>query len=175
MTVMPHLIILTGVAGSGKTTIGKALARRLDYPFYDADDFHPPQNVTKMARGEALNEDDRQPWLARLHTLLASLHARDESGVLACSALKAAYRRQLAQNLPGVCFVYLHGDPDLIFERLKARPGHYMSETMLQSQFDALQPPAPDEALHVDIDASVPTIVTAIVAELPHACPPGTP
>lgn len=163
------LIILTGVAGSGKTTIGKALARRLGYAFYDADDFHPPQNIAKMARGEPLDDADRAPWLHRLHRHLQALHSAGESAVLACSALKAAYRRRLSHGLPTVRFVYLHGDHDLIFARLQARQGHYMSETMLQSQFDALEPPAPHEALHVDIDAPVEAIVDQIIEALESA------
>lgn len=160
------ILILTGVAGSGKTTIGRALAHRLDVPFYDGDDFHPPQNVAKMARGEPLDDADRAPWLARLHELLAGLSVRHEQAVIACSALKKTYRQQLAQDLPGITFVYLQGSFDLIHARLRARRDHYMSAAMLRSQFEALEPPAPGEAIVVHIDDSVESIVESIVATL---------
>jgi gluconokinase len=169
MTAPPHLIILTGVAGSGKTTIGKALARRLDYRFYDGDDFHSPQNVAKMARGDALDDADRGPWLARLHALLVDLHARNESAVIACSALKNVYRQRLTRDLPDVTLVYLKGSFELIHSRLQARDDHFFDPTLVQSQFDALEPPAPHEALHVDIDTTIEAIVAAIIEKLPGA------
>lgn len=160
------ILILTGVAGSGKTTIGRALAHRLDVPFYDGDDFHPPQNVAKMTRGEPLDDADRAPWLARLHELLAGLSARHEQAVISCSALKRVYRQQLAQDLPNVTFIYLQGNFDLIYARMRARRDHYMSAAMLQSQFEALEPPTTDEAIVVHIDDSVEAIVENIVATL---------
>jgi gluconokinase len=163
---MLPILLLNGVAGSGKTTIGRALARHLDVPFYDGDDFHPPQNVAKMARGEPLDDADRAPWLARLHELIAGLHARNKPAVIACSALKKAYRRQLARDLPNVAFVHLQGSFDLIHAHLRARQDHYMGAAMLRSQFDALEPPAPHEAIIVSIDDSVETIVHRILAAL---------
>lgn len=169
-TGQPRVVILTGVAGSGKTTIGKALAQRLGCPFYDADDFHPPQNIAKMSRGEPLDDADRAPWLQRLHTLLKTLREKNQPAVLACSALKADYRRRLSQGLDNICFVYLHGDFDLIFARLQGRRNHYMSAAMLQSQFNALEPPAPREALLVDVDAPLESIVNHIIDALPHSC-----
>lgn len=163
---MPPILILTGVAGSGKTTIGQALARRLDYPFYDGDDFHPPQNIAKMARGEPLDDADRAPWLARLHECIANLHAQNKPAVIACSALKKAYRRQLARDLPNITFVYLQGSFQLIHARLRARRDHYMSAEMLRSQFDDLEPPAPGEAITVHIDDTVENVVKRICATL---------
>lgn len=172
MTADDTIIIVTGVAGSGKTTIGVALAQCLGCPFYDADDFHPPSNIAKMARGEPLDDADRLPWLERLHQLLCRLKEENQSAVLACSALKEIYRRRLAAGLDGVFYVYLHGPFDLIFSRLQEREGHYMSAAMLQSQFEALEPPARGEALYANVDAPIDDIIARIVAHLPN---PGEP
>ena len=142
---MTSVYVVMGVSGSGKTTVGQALARALDCPFYDADDFHPPENVAKMAGGVPLTDADRAPWLARLHKLLADHVQRKQTAVLACSALKEAYRERLRRGLSGVRFIYLQGDFDLIRERMQARENHYMKAEMLQSQFDALEPPPQHE------------------------------
>lgn len=157
------VFVLMGVSGSGKTTIGKALAQKLGCSFYDGDDFHPPENVAKMANGIPLNDADRRPWLARLHDLIAEYEARGETAVLACSALKKQYRDQLRMGNETIRFIFLYGSFDTIWQRMQTRPGHYMKADMLQSQFDALEAPDPTEALQIDIANSVAQIVTAIL------------
>jgi gluconokinase len=157
------LIVVMGVSGAGKTTIGAALAAALGAHFLDADDFHPPENVAKMRAGRPLDDSDRAPWLARLHDALAARAAAGQSVVMACSALKAAYRGTLARDLD-VRFVHLAGTRELIEARLAARRGHYMPRGLLDSQFAALE--APDDALTVDIDATPDAIVDRIRAAL---------
>lgn len=133
-------IILFGVTGSGKTTIGQKLANELNWQFYDADDFHPAANVEKMRQGIPLNEEDRKPWLQRLRELASSCIRQGQGAVLACSALREAYRLYL-QTDDSVKFVFLKGDYTLIQGRLSKRVGHYMNPNLLQSQFDALEEP----------------------------------
>ncbi len=163
---MNRIIILTGVSGSGKTTVGRALARRLGYPFYEGDDFHPPQNIAKMAGGIPLDDADRAPWLDSLHALIAGIAARGESAVLACSALKEKYRERLARGVENVCFVYLYGSFDLIRARILAREEHYFEASMLRSQFEALEPPASGEAISVSVHDTVEGVVDRIKAAL---------
>lgn len=144
------IIVLMGVSGSGKTTVGKALSRQLGWTFVDADDFHPVANVEKMHRGEPLTDEDRRPWLTAIHQRLLEAAQRGENVVLACSALKHAYRDYLQHEEPEhISFVYLHGSEELIRQRLAARTGHFMNPTLLHSQFEALE--APDDAIEVDI------------------------
>ena len=159
-----RIIIIMGVASSGKTTVGKALAARLGWDFYDADDFHPPANIEKMAGGIPLTDADRLPWLASLHDLIASRLASARPAVLACSALKESYRQALLAGNPGVQMVYLKGDYDLLLARIQDRSGHYMKPAMLQSQFEALEEPS--DALIVDISLSVAAQVDHITAAL---------
>lgn len=149
-----------GVSGSGKTRVGKALAEKLGWDFYDADDYHPPENVARMARGIPLDDSDRAPWLAALHDLISSSLRAGKPGVLACSALKEGYRRQLLEGNEGVLVVYLRGIYDLIWSRLEKRTGHFMKPQMLKSQFEALEEPA--NALTVDIAKPVDDIVQEI-------------
>ena len=160
----PHFIILMGVSGSGKTSVGKALAEYLGWDFYDADDFHPPENVAKMTNGIALNDSDRAPWLAALHDLIAASLQADRSGVLACSALKARYRQQLLDGNDRVQVVYLRGSYDLIWSRMAERKEHYMKPHMLKSQFAELEQPM--DALTIDISKPVNDIVREIVSKL---------
>jgi gluconokinase len=156
------IIVVMGVSGSGKTTVGRALAERLGWRFRDADDFHPPANVAKMAAGTPLTDDDRWPWLDRLADELRRVLASGGNAVLACSALKQAYRDRLARA-GDVRFVHLVGDFDTIAARLAARQHRYMPATLLQSQFAALEPPV--DALDVDVrepvDAQVATVRAA--------------
>jgi gluconokinase len=149
-----------GVSGCGKTTIGKALAAKLGWDFYDADDFHTPENINKMANGIPLTDDDRAPWLASLHTLIASCRKENRPGVLACSALKEHYRQLLLADNQGVQLVFLKGDYDLIWSRMISRPGHYMKLEMLKSQFDALDEPT--NGLVINVSLSVDEIVDQI-------------
>lgn len=154
------IVVVMGVSGAGKTTIGRLLAERLGCPFLDADEFHPPENVAKMAAGTALSDEDRWPWLRGLNEKLKAA----ESAVLACSALKESYRQQLSQGIPGCRFVYLRGDIELIRERLGARRHRYMPASLLDSQFAALEPPC--DAIEVDIREDAPRCVAAIAARL---------
>jgi len=148
-----------GVCGCGKSTVGAALAREVGWPFLDADDFHPAANVEKMSRGEPLTDEDRWPWLDRIAGELSVILARGGHAVLACSALKAAYRERIARA-GDVRFVHLHGDYEKIAARLAARQHRYMPPSLLASQFAALEPPA--DALRVDVGDSVDAQVAAI-------------
>lgn len=161
---MPAAIILMGVAGSGKSTIGQALADALGWPFYDGDDFMPEANVAKMANGTPLTDADRFPWLDILRSLIAEKIASGESLVLACSSLKKMYRERLRNGNPEITFVHLSGEYDLIKTRLEARPGHYMKAGMLQSQFEALE--SPQDAIVVDVSESVEEIVAEVLKQL---------
>lgn len=156
------VFIIMGVSGCGKTTVGKLLAQQLDAPFYDGDDFHPPENIAKMSSGQPLNDDDRKPWLDRLHAWMKRYVEGGKTAVFACSALKKAYRDRLRGNLDAVQFVHLEGDFDLIWQRMQAREGHYMKAGMLQSQFDTLETPSKVEALIVSIELSPTEIVNTI-------------
>jgi gluconokinase len=162
------IVVLMGVCGSGKTTIGRALATSLGWPFHDADDFHPPANVAKMAAGIALTDDDRWPWLDRIVDALGKAGADKGNAVLACSALRQVYRDRLARA-GNVRFVFLKGDAATIAERLAARSHKYMPASLLPSQFAALEEPA--DALVVDIRADPEAQVAAIRdgLELPAA------
>jgi len=157
------VVVLMGVAGSGKTTVGRLLAERTGATFYDADDFHPHANVEKMRGGVPLTDEDRMPWLEALRTLVASCLERGERAVLACSALKEEYRERLQVD-ERVRVVYLKGDYELIEQRLKNRSGHFMKREMLDSQFDALEEPS--RALHVEVAARPEEIVEAIKERL---------
>jgi len=159
-----RFFIVMGVSGCGKSSVGEALAQKLEWDFYDADDFHPPENVAKMASGTPLNDSDRAPWLATLHDLISSSLKADRPGVLACSALKEHYRQQLLDGNPDTQIVYLKGSYELIWSRMEKRQDHYMKPHMLQSQFEALEEPI--DAFTVDISMSVEDIVQQITSEL---------
>jgi gluconokinase len=158
---LTRFILVMGVAGSGKTFIGKALANQLGWDFYDADDFHPPSNIAKMASGAPLNDDDRTPWLIALHQLISACLKENRPGVLACSALKEKYRQILLGDQTNVQIVYLKGSYELIRSHLAGRAEHFMKPEMLQSQFVALEEPA--DALTMDISLPVDEIVGKII------------
>ncbi|MEM7174446.1 MAG: gluconokinase [Chlamydiota bacterium] len=157
------IIILMGVAGSGKTAVGQALARALGFDFVEGDELHSAENRTKMSAGIALDDQDRMPWLAAIAMRIRDYLDQKRGLVVSCSALKAAYRKQLLLS-PKVRLVYLKGDPTLIARRLKQRKKHFFNAQLLQSQFDTLE--EPEEALTVHIDQPVAAIVATIRAEL---------
>lgn len=150
-------VVVMGVSGSGKSSVGAALAQRLRAPFADADDFHPPENIAKMTEGHPLDDDDRRPWLDAVGEWLAT---RDRGGVMGCSALRRIYRDQLRAHRDDLAFVHLHGERELIARRQATRPGHFMPAALLDSQFATLEPLDPDEhGIVVDIGQSVDDIV----------------
>lgn len=159
-----RFLIVMGVAGSGKTTVGEQLAQHLGWNFYDADAFHPAENIAKMANGTPLNDTDRVPWLAALSALISTSLKQNRPAVLACSALKESYRQQLLAGNEGVQFVYLKGSYELIWSRISSRKDHYMKPQMLQSQFEALEEPA--DAWTFDVSLPVAEIVEGIVKQL---------
>ncbi|NRQ35209.1 gluconokinase [Nonomuraea sp. NN258] len=154
-----------GVTGSGKTTVGGALAARLGVPFADADDFHSPANVAKMSAGVPLDDADRRPWLRSIGRWL---HEHAGAGaVVGCSALKRAYRDLLRADAPSTCFVHLDGDAETIRRRVAARPGHFMPESLVASQFATLEPLQDDEpGVVLDLSLPVADLVSAAVAAL---------
>lgn len=160
----PVVVVVMGVSGSGKSTVGKLLADRLGWEFRDGDDFHPAANVAKMKAGVALDDGDRAPWLDAIARHAREIHAVGGHLVVACSALKAAYRDRLGRPEPWLRFVHLRGSPELIAARLAARKGHFMPPGLLASQFSALE--ADPEALDVDIEGPPAVLVDRIISEL---------
>ena len=159
------VIVLMGVSGSGKTTIGKVLAAQLAWTFVEADDFHPIANVERMRKGIPLNDEDRKPWLSALRKRMDEALDRGENIVLACSALKHAYQEYLEQHDPAqVHFVYLHGSEALIRQRLAARTGHFMNSNLLHSQFKTLEPP--EDAILIEVTSTPEVIVEEIRQKL---------
>ena len=152
-----------GVSGSGKTTVATSLAERLRYSFADGDDFHPAHNVAKLARGEPLTDADRAPWLAALAAWISAQHEAGRSTVLACSALKRAYRETLRKAAPNVLFVHLEVRSEVLLERMRHRHGHFMPETLLGSQLTTLEPLQPDEP-GIALDAQGPAAATVAAA-----------
>ncbi len=152
-----------GVSGCGKSSIGRTLAQRLGYRFFDADDFHSPANLDKMRQEIPLSDEDRIPWLARLRSLLEK-ESLTQNVVLSCSALRESYRRQLLDGLPNTEIIHLTGSFDLILQRLKAREAHFMPASLLHSQFESLEPP--DEAITLDVAAAQADIVAEILKHL---------
>jgi gluconokinase len=163
------IVILMGVTGCGKTTVGKMLAEACGWDFHDADDFHPAQNVAKMKGGTPLQDEDRWPWLERLNAFLLESERQGESLVLACSALKQSYRERLARGCAAARFVFLDGDRELIHARLLVRKGHYMNPALLDSQFATLE--RPQDALRLDVAQTPAALVRSVCSEfgLSHA------
>jgi gluconokinase len=163
----PCALIVMGVAGSGKSTIGETLAGRIGWRFEDGDRFHPASNVAKMSAGVPLTDDDRWPWLQAIADEIDRLCAAGERAVVACSALRRVYRDVLIHGRNDVRLVYLDGSQQLIADRLNRRKGHFMPPDLLASQFKTLEPPERDERpITVPIDASVEAIVDDIVGQL---------
>jgi gluconokinase len=159
-------IVVMGVAGSGKSTVGAALAERRGCPFVDGDDHHPEANVAKMTAGIPLDDGDRVPWLATLNRLLRDRQAEGHDVVLACSALRDTYRRRLGDGVDGLVFVHLVIDEAEARRRLRERPGHYMAEAMVAGQFTTLEEPARGEAVRVEATAPVDEIVDRVLSRL---------
>jgi gluconokinase len=160
-------LIVMGVASSGKSTIAEKLAAKLGWTFEDGDDFHPKANVAKMSAGQPLTDDDRWPWLRAIADEIDKVSRAGGRVVVACSALKRAYRDVLVHGRSDIGIVYLDGSRELIGERMAKRKGHFMPPGLLDSQFKTLEPPAPDERpIVVSIDAPVEAIVNAIVDQL---------
>ncbi|MCK5752384.1 MAG: gluconokinase [Mycobacterium sp.] len=166
---MSSPIVVMGVSGSGKSTVGAALAQRLRVPFADADDFHPPANVAKMSSGEPLDDEDRYPWLEAIGEWLA---AHPGGGVMSCSALKRKYRDQLREHCGEIEFVHLYGSTEVIGKRQASRPGHFMPPSLLASQFKTLEPLEPDErGVTIDVDQNIDGIVDSYVDGTDQAAP----
>lgn len=165
----PHALIVMGVSGSGKSTVGKALAERLGWPYEDADAYHPASNVAKMSAGQPLTDDDRRPWLQAIAAEIDRVITGGGSIVFGCSALKRAYRDILVHGRGDVRIVFLDGSRELIAARMASRKNHFMPAGLLDSQFATLQRPAPDESpIIASIDAPVEAIVDDIVGQLPN-------
>ncbi len=160
-------IVVMGVSGCGKSTVGRALAGALGLLYVEGDDLHPPRNVALMAAGTPLTDADRHGWLAAVGRSMADGVAQGPGVVVACSALKRVYRDQLRTAVPGALFVHLQGPQPLLAQRLAARTGHYMPPSLLQSQLDTLEPPGPDEAaLQFDISPGPERIVVSVLAAI---------
>lgn len=158
------IVILMGVSGVGKTTIGQILCDKLGWPLFDADEFHSASNIEKMRNGIPLQDADRWPWLDSMNAMLREREGRGESVMLACSALKQAYRDRLAKGTAELRWIYLKGSFDLIRERLEARKGHYMKAGLLESQFATLEEPV--DALTIDVGDTPDAIADAVLRGL---------
>jgi gluconokinase len=172
MMPTPCAIVVMGVSGSGKTTIASLLADRLRWRFVEGDSLHPAANVARMREGVALTDDDRWPWLDAIAASIGHARASGEHCVIACSALKRAYRERLCAGLDDVRFVHLRGELGLVTSRMRERTGHYMPLALLKSQFDTLEEPGPEESpLVVSIERSPGEIVATIIATLDRERP----
>lgn len=160
---MARVIVVMGVSGCGKTSIGKQLASALEVPFFDADDFHPEENIKKMKNGQALNDTDRKPWLVKLSENISTWQ-NSTGAVLACSALRESYRTLLTAKENAIFWVVLQGDYNLIKQRMERRNNHYMKPEMLQSQFDALE--VPKYGFHISIEKSIKEITKSVIKEV---------
>jgi gluconokinase len=160
----PQAVILMGVAGSGKTAVGMQVAQKLDWIFLDADNFHPPANIEKMKHGIPLNDQDRAPWLQRLHDELQHQIAEGHSVILACSALKESYRKALRDEVSPPTFAYLDVDPETISNRLQHRTAHFFPKELMESQFAALE--KPKDAIIVDARKPLAEVVDQVIQAL---------
>jgi gluconokinase len=154
------IVVIMGVSGCGKSTVGKMLACRLGWRYFEGDEFHPAGNIEKMSKGVALTDNDRLPWLASIKKTIDRCVEQSANAVIACSALRQHYRCMLAENVPDMRLVYLKGSPETIRRRLNSREAHYMKAGLLESQFDSLE--EPDDAIVVDVRQSPQDIVTHI-------------
>lgn len=163
----PTVLVVMGVSGSGKSTVAALLAERLGWPFVDGDDFHTPESIARMRDGHPLDDAARTPWLGRIRDWIDARLAAGENGVVACSALKRAYRRALTGDRPQVRIVFLEGSRAVIQERVRARHGHFMPASLLDSQFATLEPPGRDEdPISVGIEEGPDAIAAAVATRL---------
>ena len=162
------VVVVMGVSGSGKSTVGQLAAARLQWPFFDADSYHPQTNIDKMAAGFPLNDDDRRPWLVRLNGLILEHLRSGRSLVLACSALKQSYRKILFADVPSTSqlLVHLDGSFELIWSRMATRKDHFMKPAMLASQFATLEPPEGETVLRLDISGTPDALVAQLIQAL---------
>jgi gluconokinase len=160
------IFVIMGVSGSGKTTVGEMLAGRLGCGFSDADGFHTQANKDKMARGIALDDDDRRPWLEALRAAIVARERAGESHVFACSALKKRYRQTLRDGDDNVVFVFLNGTAEVIASRLSSRRGHFFDPHLLSSQFETLEAPDEQEAMIMDVREPATAIIDKIISRL---------
>ncbi len=160
----PIIIIIMGVSGSGKSTIGRLLAIEKSFAFYEADDFHTKEAISKMSGGAALSDDDRAPWLHAIQNQISRLKQENEPAVIACSALKKSYRQLLRNCSSNITFIHLKGSKSIIAARLKKRRNHFMPHSLLDSQLETLEEPS--NALQVDINEEPPKIVNRIISFL---------
>ena len=158
------IVVIMGVSGCGKTTVGRLLAKRLDWAYYEGDAFHPPENIEKMSQGVSLDDVDRGPWLASIKEAIDRCADGASDAVFACSALRRKYRRTLGADVVDIRFVYLKGDFRTVRDRMKSRDRHYMKANMLESQFSSLE--EPDDAIEMDINNSPQDIVERIERQL---------
>ncbi len=158
-------IVVMGVAGCGKSTIAERVAERLRWPFIEGDELHPVANVEKMSRGIPLDDEDRMPWLEAVAGTIREWRSQNRPGVIACSALRRAYREVIAGGHDDVCFVYLRGERDLIARRLAKRRGHFMPVRLLDSQFATLEEPLvpPERAMELDVSGSPEELTRAVL------------
>ena len=163
-----RVVVLMGVSGSGKSAVARAVAAALDAAMLDGDFLHPRANVEKMARGEPLDDEDRRPWLAALNDAAFAMARTNRLSLIVCSALKRRYRDRLREGNPGLSFVFLNADLEVIAARLSARSGHFFKPEMLKSQFEALEVPGPDEpdVITVNVERSLPEVVAAVTSLL---------
>jgi|APSaa5957512622_1039677.scaffolds.fasta_scaffold98487_2 gluconokinase len=163
---MVRQILLMGVSGSGKSTIGKMLADRLGCEFVEGDDFHADKNITKMAKGQSLRDEDRLPWLHKLNKLLVEFSNKNEQVIMSCSALKKSCRTILKKDVRGFILIFLSGKYEIIQERIDNRKDHFMTSALLKSQFDSLEIPTTEETIVVSIDDPLEIIVINIMKDL---------
>ncbi len=168
----PLRLVVMGVSGCGKTSVGRQVAQALGIEFIEGDELHPPHNVALMAAGTPLTDDDRADWLATIAHRLGQAHAAGLGLVVSCSALKRRYRELLRGSCPGLRFVHLHGSAALLQQRLSARKGHYMPPSLLDSQLATLEPPGADEgAISVDIGPPSDQVAATVLAHLQSTAP----
>lgn len=151
-TATGRIFIIMGVSSTGKSSVGQALAKKMNVKFIDGDDLHPKANILKMAAGEPLNDNDRAPWLERIRDAAFSIEKKNEVAVIVCSALKQKYRQQICDGNVGITFLHLYGEFALVKKRMRDRRGHFMPIELLKSQFDTLEMPDENNVITIDID-----------------------